>query len=273
MFNVIDNFDAKINIFRDSPYMRRVTLAFALSMIPVWLIFGFDSGVGMIEELAAQFFGWLTGSIINPDYYGAMNSIYGMSFHFSSFVIYGLLYYAISSHLEGLGVKHSKNVIYSGCLVMLNIAVFEWVYMGSFAHFQMGRQLTEWFVSDFWFLQQYLNVLFLGIAGLLGVWTESYNGNNRVYKFKFNKKILAIICFTVAMFMLWIFYPFQTESAVIDDWQSSALFPQTHYAYVNSKLYIQNDLLHALNVGVKALFAVSQIFVIKGFKHVGDHSL
>lgn len=272
MFKVIDNFGFKANVFRDSVYMRKVVLAFALSMIPVWLIFGFDSGVGMVEVAIIQFAGWLTGAIAQPNYFEAMQSVYGMSFHFSSFVIYGLVYYFVSSHLEGLGIRRSKNVIFSGCLALLNIAVFEWVYMGSFAHFQMNRQLSEWFVSDFWFLQQYLNVFVLGVFGVVGVWTESYNGTQRIFKFKPNKKIVALLVFTVLVFLLWIYYPLQTETAKINDWESSQLFPQTHYAYVNSKLYIQNDLLHALNVAAKALFAISQIFVIRGFRFVDTKS-
>jgi len=143
--------------------------------------------------------------------------------------------------------------------------------MGMFAHFQMRRNLVEWFISDFWFLQQYLWILLLGSLALLSFWIESFifNDNKRVgrrFRFFPDRKMFVFLSVTLLLIILWVFYPFPNKIVKIDDWQSSPLFPQTHYAYVNAKLYVQNDLLHLLNVVTKTMFAVSQLYILSRFK-------
>jgi len=142
-----------------------------------------------------------------------------------------------------------------------------------FAHFQMKRNLIEWFINDFWFLQQYLLLLMLGLLTLLSFYTESFmfNDNKRVgrkYRFYPDKKMITFLACTFLLLTLWVFYPFPKKIVNINDWQSSPLFPQTHYAYVDANLYVQNDLLHLLNVLTKAMFALSQLYLLAGFKKV-----
>jgi hypothetical protein len=259
VFEAIDAWDSKLNLFRDHIYFQQIVFTFSILVLIAWYALGFDSGVGMLEI-------WKNGWKI--DY-----SAYGKSLHFSAFSIYGLLFYGLSRYMQKVDIKGSRNTFYSAFLVLLNISIFEWVYMACFAHFQMKRNLIEWFINDFWFLQQYLLLLMLGLLTLLSFYTESFifNNNKRVgRKFRFypDKKMFLFLTITILLMALWVHYPFPKKIVKIDDWQSSPLFPQTHYAYVNANLYVQNDLLHLVNVLTKTMFALSQLFLLAGFKKV-----
>jgi len=244
IFLLIDSWHSKFNLLRDYKYLRKVALIFALTMIPLWLALGFDSGVGMIEEgFKTLLFG---GNISEAAY-----SVYGRSFHFSSYVIYGILFYALSRLFERLNLKGSKNVCYSTFLVLFNIGVFEIWYMASFAHYQMKRNLTEWFITDFFATPVIMNILFLVLGSLtiLAVWLDSFTLNSgkivgRNFRFSPDKKLIIPLLLCLASISLWIYFPLPVEQATLADWTSSTLFPQTHYAYKNSKLYVANDALH-----------------------------
>ena len=134
--------------------------------------------------------------------------------------------------------------------------------MAAFQHFQLRRSLIEWFISDFSFLLQYVAFLFLGVWGIYAIHHDARGQT------KFEKDTIGVLSFyfTIAFFILWIVYPFPVETATYGVWTSNNLFPQTHYAYVHPTVYIANDMLHAVNVGVKALFAISQLYFLKRLK-------
>jgi len=230
-------------------------------MLGFWVILGFDSGVGMLE-----FWNSYPNFLLNY-------SAYGKSLHFSAFVIYGFLFYGISYYFEKLGLKGSKNVFYSACLSVFNIGVFEIWYMGMFATFQMNRSLTEWFFSDFWEIPVVMNFMFvvLGVVTLFSFYVDSFKLNDnkvvgRLYKFQLNYLTVWLIQISVCLALFWIIYPGHIETISINGWQSSRFFPQTHYAYVNSELYVQNNLLHLVNLIVKAMFAFTQFYILTRFK-------
>lgn len=212
----------------------------------------------MIEEGLKAF---INGGNVVEAVYG----IYGMSFHFSSYVIYGVLFCDVSYHLEHLGIRHSKNIVYSAYLTLLNIGLFEMWYMGSFAFFQMNRNVLEWFVTDIFEACVMTNFSFvlLGVMTLLFLMADSVmvNGKEivgRAFQFRFNTKVLVVAVLTVVSILVWVYYPLPIETLRIGEWTSSTLFPQTHYAYKNSQLYMQNDLLHSINLTTKLLFMVTQ---------------
>jgi len=261
VFETIDNYGARFNVFRDHIYLQKVSLIFSLLMLIPWLALGFDSGIGMLEI-------WNNGWQL--DY-----SAYGKSLHFSAFVIYGLLFYGLSKHLQKLGLKRSKNVFYSASLAVFNIGVFELWYMGSFATFQMNRSLTEWFFLDFWAPPVVMNFMFvaLGAVALLSFYVDGFKLNDkkvvgRLYKLQDSRYTLLLIACLLFSIFLWVTYPFPVQAISINGWQNSRLFPQTHYAYVNTKLYVQNDLLHLVNLTVKAMFAITQFYILTRFKKV-----
>lgn len=262
IFEIINQWSSRFNLFQDHKYIRSFALIFSLSMLIPWGLLGFDSGVGMFEI-------WQSNWQINYD-------AYGKSLHFSAFVIYGLLFYGISKHLEKLGLRHSKNVFYSASLSVFNIGIFEMWYMGTFAIFQMHRNLVEWFLSDFWEVPVVMNFMFvvLGVVALLCVYTDSFKLNSnkvvgRFYRFKNSyATITPIFCLLLIYVLLWVYYPFPVTRISINGWQNSNLFPQTHYAYVNSELYVPNDLLHLVNIIVKGLFAFTHLYIITQFRKV-----
>jgi len=94
VFEAINTWNSRINLFRDHNYLRKVALVFSMLMFIPWLVLGFDSGIGMLEVWNNNF---------NIDY-----SAYGKSLHFSAFVIYGFLFYGLSKHLESLGLGKAR---------------------------------------------------------------------------------------------------------------------------------------------------------------------
>jgi hypothetical protein len=246
-------------------YLQQVALVFAFSMLLVWVVLGWDSGVGILENWFTVFPQLLTGEMSLGEFIDVGYKVYGRTFHFSSYVIYALLYVAVSQHLESLGLVKSLNVFASAGLVVLNVTVFELWYMGCFAVFQMNRRLIEWFTSDILFLQQYLGFLGFGLWGVLAVYTISRNNFHSSFRVSPRSILVLLTLFYSALF--WIYYPFPVETVTLQDWTSSTLFPQTHYAYVNSEIYVANDLLHLVNVVVKALFALAQFSLLKDLKN------
>jgi len=275
VFEFIDNLNVKFNIFREHVYFRKVMLVFAFSMIPVWLLLGWDSGVGVIEEAVKALPLLLGNQISIEQWINQSYMVYGRSFHFSSFTIYGLLFVGLSSHFEKLGFRGSKNVLYSAFLIAFNITVFELWYMASFAHYQMSRNILEWLISDLWFLLQYILIFVLGIVTLLAVWVDSFTLNSgkvvgRNFRFSPDKKLIIPIVLCLASITLWIYFPLSVEQATLADWTSSTLFPQTHYAYKDSKLYIANDTLHLVNIITKTMFAITQFYILSCWGKTND---
>ena len=258
---------------RDDAYLRRVFTIFSLLMVPVWFLLGFDSGVGLLERAVPNIPSLLNGSMVFSEWVADAYVLYGRTFHFSAFVTYGLLYVGLSSHLDTLGIVRSRNVFYSVFLVALNISCFELLYMGCFAKFQMNRRILEWLVSDWWFLCQWFLILLLGVLGWVAIWSESFifikdKFVKRSFRLKLRLKDFAFPILTISLWILWVYYPFHVEQLNFDGWTSNLLFPQTHYAYKSGILYLENNLLHALNVFTKFLFAGSQLHLLRRFRIV-----
>lgn len=244
---MVDVDDWRFNILRDDSNVRKWVLICVIAIIPVWFILGYDSGVGMIEEY------FISGSKAN------VQAIYGRSFHFSSYVIYGCLFLCTSYHLRKVAILQTKNVIYAISFVALNVALFEFTYMALFNHYQLRRNLVSWFVEDFGFLSQYLILLLFGVYGTLLYATEKL-------KKTFSATSYFLIVIVIACFIYWVGYPLPVTTATFNGWTSNPLFPQTHYAYVNPTVYVANDLLHTVNLVAKSLFALTHLTLIRGFK-------
>ena len=237
-WEMIDNIFPRINLLRNYRYTRKVALIVSTLMIPVWFFLGFDSGMGMIEE-------WIRG--------GDPYSVYGVTFHFSTLVIYGYTFCGLSFIFERLGIVRSKNMVYSGCLVLFQISIWENWWMSTFAYFHEGLGFFQWFTL--WFRNDavtftcYFLLLFLGAYTIFCIYVDSYTLN---FTWKFTKKLLITGILLVSGVMFWVYYPFPVEIV------QSKFFPQTHYW----GQYIQNDGVHMTNVLVKALFALFQVSII-----------
>lgn len=268
IFDVVDGIEFKVNLLRDDVYLRKVFTYFSVAMIVVWLILGFDSGVGLLERAVPNIPALLRGSMSFGEWVDDAMVLYGRTFHFSAFVTYGLLFVGLSGHLARLGVVRSRNIFYSIFLVALNVSCFELIWMSFFTKFQMDRNLLEWLHTDWWFLGQWFAILFLGILGLVAVYVDSFKGLFRLYRLKWSFKPFFWLGLTVGLWFLWVYYPFPVIQVSYDGWTSSLLFPQTFYAYKIGQMYLQNDLLHALNVLVKGLFAVTELSFLRRFQRV-----
>ena len=268
-FERIDNVLPKVNLLRDYRYSRKIILAFSTVMIGIWFFLGFDSGVGIIEQLAKNMPDLVFGKIAFQEWIDIAYVDYGKSFHFSAFVIYGYLFCGTSYWLEReLGVKRSKNMIFSFNLTLLNISVFEHWWMGSFAHFQSRLNLVEWYIQEFWFLWLYLGLLVMGFYTVFYIWVDGFilDENNKVigrnHGFRLNKKMFMVIGVCLATILFWYFYPGYVERITIGGWTNSRLFPQTHYA----NTYVRNDFIHLTNVLVKMMFAFTQFYILSRLK-------
>jgi hypothetical protein len=150
-----------------------------------------------------------------------------------------------------------RNVVYAVLLTAFNAMLFEWPYMILMIHFQVGMNLGAWFLRDFLFLSQYLLLLVFGVYGVLLVLSERF-------AFQPTKTQAGVAVATFLTFMFWIYYPFPVQPVQFNGWMSNVLFPQTHYAYVNSTIYVPNDGLHLVNVLAKSLLAVTQLAFVRG---------
>lgn len=266
LFEWIDQLHWRINILRMHRYLQKVALVFSLFMLVLWVLLGFDSGVGILERWVVSLPKLVSGEMSLEQFWLFGYQVYGRTFHFSSYIIYGVLYVFVSKHLEKLGLIHSLNVFVSGALVFLNVTVFELWYMGSFAVFQMQRCLTEWFLSDILFLQQYFGFLALGVWGVYSVYYMATHYLSVTYDV-LSWKTVIVLWFLMMGILLWYYYPFSVETVSLHGWTSTNFFPQTHYAYVNSEVYVRNDMLHAVNVSVKSLFALFQYCLLRDLKN------
>lgn len=273
VFEFIDSVDVKFNLLREDAYLRKVFTYFSIAMIGVWFLLGYDSGVGLLERAIPNIPSLLNGSMTFQEWVADAYTLYGRTFHFSAFVNYGFLYVALSSHLSKLGIVKSRNVFYSLFIVGLNISAFELIWMGCFAKFQMNRDLLEWLVTDSWFLTQWFAILGMGFLGVFSVWIESFiieNGEllGRSFRMKLRLRDLAWVILTIGLWLFWIYYPLPVDRVSYETWTSSLMFPQTHYAYKSGLLFVENNLLHTLNILVKAIFAYTQLHLIRRFRNV-----
>lgn len=108
LFRFIDGLQFRGNIFREHTYFRKVIFWFSTVMIPLWVVLGFDSGMGMVENAIINLPSLLLGEISLGAWSEAVYSVYGWSFHFSAFVIYGYLFCGFSVHLQRLDILRSK---------------------------------------------------------------------------------------------------------------------------------------------------------------------
>ena len=132
-------FKTDLNILRYEKLIRDMVFKCIFIFAGLWLIMGFDSGVGQFEFPAMYLFeSILKGSPVVWDemvrlYYWS----YGKYMHFSVFVIYGSAYYFLSRYYhEKLHIKKCQNVAYSVVVVLFSIGVFEYFWMICYYVFQ-----------------------------------------------------------------------------------------------------------------------------------------
>jgi len=275
----LDGFSYKIrgvdiNVLKRDGALRHVILQCVCITNFLWLLMGFDSGVGQIEFPVVMLPNLLKGEINFAEWLGLYNWAYGKTMHFSAFVIYGLLFYGISSYLDRqLELKSSLNTVNSFGITFLNIAIFEYFWIYSFAFFQNQWWVAKWVWPQIRILLQ--NVM-LTVCGIGSIFLFS-----RAFNFKMKKSFIAILIITALSALFWINYPWYVErfSVYIEGygvWTNTNKFPQTLYTIdldlvdtlnAGTWFYHQNDLIHLTNTVVKILFALCSYFFTTCWSH------
>ena len=277
-FNVLRN-DVKlrsvffsIERFRGIPYPSGL-IVFALIL---WVITGWDSSVTQIDSFMVNLPRFLSGEIDWGRLVQYYLEPYGKFMHWSAFVIYGLFFYGISKHLrDKLDVVNSMNIALTIGLTVIPIGAFETFWMLSYFFFQ-GQ---TWILSFQWpqlriIIQNVFAMFFVGGLTLVAVDWRKVKLNLNFYGYVF---FLA----TILSINIWWFYGdyFPVQQIVVQvegfgTWVSSPRFAQTVYTIdcdltdglaMGTQYWIQNDLLHAVNVLCKVFmtFFFYNLFKLK----------
>jgi len=273
-----------LNLFQKYKRIQKTAIYGALVCLAAWIIFGFDSTpLQFIHVLYEGVPAWIGGSASLQDLGGIYSLYYGKEMHYSAFVIYFGLFYALSRSWEKAGVTESKNLAFSFAGMFLSVAVFEWFWILSFSYFQNQPWISTWSFPQMRILLQNLVFSLVGAVAVLYMLTERWYWKGkeqlgRAYFFRMKDwKPWVLIGLSVAAALLWIYYPWHVEqiSVPLENgkiWVSSRLFPQTLYTVdldpgdgVNAGVWfwIENDLIHAVNTGVKALWALTTFYIFK----------
>lgn len=278
-----------LNLFQKYKKLQKTAAYGALICLVAWIIFGFDSTpLQFVHVLYEGVPAWISGSVSLQELGAIYSEYYGKEMHYSAFVIYPTLFYVLSRSWEKAGVTMSKNLVFSFASMFLSIAVFEWFWILSFSHFQNQPWIATWRFPQMKILLQNLVFTVAGSLAVLYMLTERWHWDGRIqlgraYYFNLKSwKPWALIGLSFAAALFWIYYPGYVQQLIVplengEIWQSSKLFPQTLYTVnldpdgaVNAGVWfwIENDVIHAVNTGVKALWALTTfyIFRVKKFK-------
>ena len=272
------------NFFQKYKKIQKTAIYGSLVCLAAWILFGFDSTpLQFVHVLYEGIPDLLMGSASWSDLGAIYSQYYGKEMHYSAFVIYFGLYYFLSRSWEKAGIKRSKNMIFSFCAMFLSIAVFEWFWILGFSYFQDQPWVSTWQFPQMKILIQ--NSIFT-VAGLLGsvyMLCERYTWKGkeitgRAFYFRMKEKLpWILIGASILAALVWICYPFDVQLLTVqletgEIWQSSRMFPQTLYTVdlnpgdgVNAGVWhwIEDDLIHAVNTGVKFLWAVTTYYIFR----------
>lgn len=294
-FGFMDNLALKIgpvdlNLFKRSRIVARNMLVFSLVMAGLWALLGFDSSPGQLLHVLYQGLpGLIMGQKSLGDLVTIYNQAYGKEMHYSAFVIYGLLFWALSVHYDqgllrwfkrsgpdsGVGIVKSKNIVYAACVTLLAGGIFELFWQGSFAYFQNQPWVFTFHGGQAIILLQNIVFVSVGAMGLFYMWVDSYVMDSRgvisgrQWTFNLGLTSCLLIAVTLSLVMLWWFYPWPTQQITVllnngQVWTSSARFPQTLYTIAldpeagsGSWFWVENNSVHALNTLVKVFMTMA----------------
>jgi len=272
-----------LNIFSDDRGIRKVAFWFAFFCLIMWVLEGFDSSTFQIIYAGWALPSLLLGHINWSQFMVIYNQYYGKEMHWSAFVIYVFLYWAVSRNFLKVGVYRTKNVLYSFAAMFLAAGLFEWFWMSSFATFQHQPWVITWQMPQMRILLQDFLLVLAGGLGAFYIWVDSFKLENHVITGRFwtfqwkSWKLWVLVGLSAASALFWIYYPgsvpvFSVSLKNGQIWHSSRLFPQTLYTInlnpggsVNAGtwFYFQNNLVHGVNTGVKSIWALTVYYFFK----------
>lgn len=231
-FEFADNFKLEIkgnnlNIFQKYKRLQKSALGIAVICLTAWIIFGFDSTplqfIHVILELPSVISGAQPFSYLGEVY----TSYYGKEMHYSAFVIYGLMYWALSRHFEKeTNFTMSKNVCFSCALMFLAVAIFEFYWIYSFAYFQNQWWVATWKMPQLRILLQNVIFLFVGAIGVFYLWADSYeidektgrveSWSKRLFTFRWDWKTFILVLLALFFLISWWYYPFPVKQISVN---------------------------------------------------------
>ena len=281
-----------LNLFQKYKKIQKIAIAFSGVCLATWILLGFDSTpLQFVHVLYEGVPAWIMGSASLQELGAIYSEYYGKEMHYSAFVIYFALFYGLSRAWEKGGVTKSKNLIFSSATMLLSVAVFEWFWILSFSHFQNQPWIATWRFPQMKILLQNLVFTVAGALAVLYMLTERWHWDGRIqlgraYYFDLKSwKPWALVGLSFAAALFWIYYPGYVEQISVplengEIWQSSKLFPQTLYTIdldpadgINAGewFWIENDVIHAVNTGVKALWALTTFYIFKVKRIQGEN--
>lgn len=276
-------------LFKYHDRLRKIIWWGSWAALLAWVFMGFDSGYGQIEYAVYAFKDWVFVPSTTPIFervLTAWNWAYGKTMHWSAFTIYGLLYVATSWHLENeLGFTKTRNSVYALAFTLFNIGVFEWAWMYGYAYFHDQWWTLTWRMPQLRIIIQNMGFTFVGLSTLLLFWVQSLvhddEGNiiGRLYSFRPSKTLLVMGITTVALGVLWVYYPWnvkpvETYIEGYGPWQNGDRFPQTLYTVDTNLLddvnagewfYVEDNLVHFMNTWVKILLALTGLLYVRSW--------
>lgn len=260
IFTRIDNFNHSflgfnpIGFLKNVKVWRRYITILTLISVTSWVIFGWESTwsqpFGILKSLPSL----LTGQVTLASVLTVSNSLYGIGQHLSSAVIYGICFLLLSIHLEKLNIRKSLNFSLTVLLSFLSVGVYEIIYNVLYSNLQSQPWTFSLQLKQGLNISMFTFFIFSGIISLIYLYTLGFKPN-------FNKITKLLLTLSVLTYVLWVFFPFPTTPLSINTttgvWTSTNLFPQTMYAIdinpldsvaVGNPIYVQNDLLHLVNV-------------------------
>jgi len=214
MLNQIDEWKSDWNFLSATRAQRLTALLMSGIALFLWIARGWDSGVGP----------------------------YGISLHYSVFVIYGLEYALLNWWLDSVhSIRGIRNLIVSCMVTVGSVAIFEWYW--SFGY--------SYFYGETWVITP-LNSLFMEliIITMIGI-----NGILYANRLGVKPKIDRLTIFLLIPAILWYLIG----------------FPQTCYPSLQGQssyvevLYIENNLVHLYNVLAKLgmAFATARLLLTR----------
>jgi len=240
----------------------------------LWALQGWDSSPHQIINFMNGLPDYLTGKITWSTLAGYYLDAYGKFEHYSAFVIYATLYYAVSLRLNKVGVTRLRNVLMTTGLVALPIGAFEVFWNVSYYFFQ----------GQTWILALQMPQLKIILQNdiampLIGVLVLVFLVDWRAYRVEPDWRTFICLFATMLLILLWWGYgnvlPVQQISVQVQGygtWVSSRMFPQTVYTVdtnildnmaLGEQFWIQNDLLHLVNTITKVFLTLTAYFMLK----------
>lgn len=275
------------NIFQKTSRLRKTAFGGALVSLAMWIVCGFDSTPLQFVHAALyalpRLVDWVVGvriltlGQILQGTTAVYNDIYGKEMHYSAFVLYFFMFGLLSWYYERtLRISKSRNVAFSAALTFLAIGTFEFFWIYSFSYWQRQPWVSTWAMPQLRILLQNVFFVSCGALGLLYLWVDSFimEGKeivDRRYSLNLSKITLGLLGLTVALALLWWFYPWPVRQITValkdgSTWTSSLNFPQTLYTVkldpgqgmnAGDWFYVQNDAVHALNTGLKLIWTLA----------------